>query len=344
VTRILGEGASAGVHLVMTGDRSLLAGRISALCEEKLVFKLAEKDDYALAGLRPRDMPDDVPPGRAFRTGSGMEIQVALLASDASGQGQTAALRDIAASCASRDAAVAAAQRPFRVDVLPSRITFGAAWDMRPAHGTGPLWGLVGVGGDELTACGPDLASGVPAFIVAGPANSGRSTILESMARSFLAAGTPVVLAAPRPSPLRALDGLNGVLRVFTGDDIDEEEFAAVLATAGNRCAVVVDDAEMLRNCDAGGELSKIIALGADSGRALVFGGDADGVCMGFSGWQVDAKRARRGCLTAPQTLPEGDLAGVRLTHSMLGQQSRPGRCLLNVGDGKLVTVTVPVD
>ena len=73
-----------------------------------------------------------------------------------------------------------------------------------------------------------------------------------------------------------------------------------------------------------------------------MFGGDADSVCVGFSGWQVDAKRARRGCLTAPQTLPEGDLVGVRLTHSMLGQQARPGRCLLNVGDGKLITVTVP--
>jgi DNA segregation ATPase FtsK/SpoIIIE, S-DNA-T family len=342
VTRILGEGASAGVHLVMTGDRSLLAGRISALCEEKLVFKLAEKDDYALAGLRPRDMPDDLPPGRAFRTGTGIEVQVALLAPDTSGQGQAAALRDIATSCAARDAAVAAARRPFRVDVLPSRITFGEAWEMRPPRGTGPLWGLVGVGGDELTAYGADLASGVPAFIVAGPSRSGRSTILETMARSFLAAGTPVVLAAPRPSPLRALGGLDGVLRVFTGDDIDEEEFAAVLATAGDRCAVVIDDAEMLRNCDAGGELSKIIALGADYGRALAFGGDADNICLGFSGWQVDAKRARRGCLTAPRSLPEGDLVGVRLTHSLIGQQARAGRCLLNVGDGKLITVTVP--
>jgi S-DNA-T family DNA segregation ATPase FtsK/SpoIIIE len=344
VTRILGEGASAGVHLVMTGDRSLLAGRISALCEEKLVFKLAEKDDYALAGLRPRDMPDDVPPGRAFRTGSGVEVQVALLAADTSGQGQAAALREIAGACASRDIAVAAAQRPFRVDVLPSRISLGEAWNMRPSPGTGPLWGLVGVGGDELTACGPDLASGVPAFVVAGPAKSGRSTILQAMARSFLAAGTPVVLAAPRPSPLRSLDGRDGVLRVFTGDDIDEEEFASVLASAGSRCAVVIDDAEILRNCDAGGELSRIISFGADSGRALVLGGDADGVCMGFSGWQVDAKRARRGVLTGPQTLPEGDLVGVRLTHSMLGGQARPGRCLLNVGDGKLITVTVPVD
>src|SRR5579875_3752066 len=344
VSRILGEGASVGIHLVMTGDRSLLAGRISALCEEKLVFKLAEKDDYALAGLRPRDMPDEIPPGRAFRTGSGIEVQVALLAPDASGQGQAAAIRGIASSCAVRDASVAPSQRPFRVDVLPSRITFDAAWEMRPAGGTSPLWGLVGVGGDELTARGPDLAYGVPAFIVAGPPKSGRSTILASMARSFLAAGTPVVLATPRPSPLRALGGRDGVLRVFDTDDLDEGEFTATLAAAGSRCAVLIDDAELLKNCDASGELSKIISLGADSGRALVFAGDPDSVCVGFAGWQVEAKRARRGCLTAPQTLPEGDLVGVRLTHGIIGQPPRPGRCLLNAGDGELITVAVPAE
>jgi DNA segregation ATPase FtsK/SpoIIIE, S-DNA-T family len=184
----------------------------------------------------------------------------------------------------------------------------------------------------------------VPAFIVAGPTKSGRSTILASMARSFLAAGTQVVLATPRPSPLRALGGLDGVLRVFEGDDLDEEQFAAALAAAGGRCAVLIDDAELLKNCDASGELSKIISFGSDSGRALVFAGDADSVCVGFAGWQVEAKRARRGCLTAPQTLPEGELAGVRLTHSTIGQPARPGRCLLNVGDGNLVTVTVPAD
>ncbi|MGD0607640.1 MAG: hypothetical protein ABSA53_29150 [Streptosporangiaceae bacterium] len=37
------------------------------MCEDKLAFKLAEKDDYALIGLRPRDLPDDLPPGRAYQ-------------------------------------------------------------------------------------------------------------------------------------------------------------------------------------------------------------------------------------------------------------------------------------
>src|ERR1700722_5415797 len=54
------------------------------------------------------------------------------------------------------------------------------------------------------------------------------------------------------------------------------------------------------------------IALGGDAGRALVLGGDAESIGLGFSNWQVEAKRARRGCLTAPSTIPEGDLIGVR--------------------------------
>ncbi len=339
---MLSEGASAGLHLVMTGDRSLLVGRISALCEEKLVFKLAEKEDYRLAGINPRDLPDDVPPGRAFRTGSGTELQVALLASDASGHGQAAALQTIAAHCRTRDEAVQAAQRPFRVDVLPPHVSFTDAWQLRPAS-AGPLWGMVGVGGDTLAAVGPDLASGVPCFIVAGPAQSGRSTILLSMARSFLAAGTPVVLAAPRPSPLRALAGASGVAALFDQPELGETELNEALAGFSRPGVVLIDDAELLRDCGAAGELSRLIARGSDTGRALVLAGDAERIGLGFSGWQVDAKRARRGCLTAPATIPEGDLIGVRLPRDLLGQPPRPGRCLLNTGNGNLLTVSVPL-
>jgi DNA segregation ATPase FtsK/SpoIIIE, S-DNA-T family len=349
ITRVLGEGASVGVHLVMTGDRSLLAGRISSLCEEKLVFRLAEREDYALAGLRPRDMPDEIPPGRAFRAGSGVEVQVALLGPDASGPGQGAALRSIAADCALRDGPVAAASRPFRVDAAPTRVTFEQAWALRPT-GPGPvaasaLWGLVGVGGDSLAPLGPDLSAGVPAFVVAGPGGSGRSTILVSMARSFLAAGTRVVLIAPRPSPLRSLASDDGVLAAFTAAELDSDSLTAALTSLDRPGVVLIDDAELLRDCDASGELSRLVAASSsDSRLALVFAGDPEaGLCTGFGGWQVDAKRARQGALTAPISLSEGDLIGARLSRSMVGQPVRPGRCLLNAGDGRLVTVTVPL-
>jgi S-DNA-T family DNA segregation ATPase FtsK/SpoIIIE len=344
ITRILGEGASAGMHLVMTGDRSLLAGRISALCEEKLVFRLAEREDYALAGLRPRDLPDDPPPGRAFRAGDGTEVQVALLGTDRTGQGQAAALRAVAGSCARRDRAVPAAARPFRVDAAPAHITVDQAWELRPAAAS-PLWGLVGVGGDTLAALGPDLAAGVPAFVVAGPGGSGRSTILTTMARSFLAAGTRVVLVTPRPSPLRSLAGTEGVAAAFTGACLGQDELGAVLAAVEGPVAVLVDDAELLRDCAAAGELSGIVNSGAGPAfrRVLVLAGDPEaGLCAGFGGWQVDARRARRGALTAPAAVSDGELIGVRLTRGAVGRPPRPGRCLLNAGDGRLVTVTVP--
>ena len=345
VTRILGEGASVGVHLVMTGDRTLISGRISSMTDDKLALRLPDRDDYNLVGLRPRDMPDHMPPGRAFRSGSGVETQVALLSADASGQGQADALRAIGQAAAARDADVPVPARPFRVDVLPARISFAQAWAARDtAARPAPLWGLVGVGGDELTAYGPDLSESIPAFIVAGPVKSGRSTVLISMARSFLAAGTQVILATPRPSPLRALRGADGVVRTFEGAGLPAEELAAALAEFSGPGVVLIDDAEVLRDCGAAEELMEIIDLGGERQQALVIGGNSEDLCTGFGGWQVDAKRARRGCLLSPQQITDGDLIGVRLRRSQVGESVRPGRALLNLGDGELITVAVPAD
>jgi len=342
ITRILSEGASAGIHMVMTGDRSLLAGRIAALCEDKLVFKLAERDDYALAGLRPRDLPADIPPGRAFQAGTGTETQVALLAPDPSGHAQAAALRQVAGWAEALDADVQRPRRAFRVDVLPARITFVEAWRLRPSGIRSPLWGLVGVGGDKLTALGPDLSEGMPAFIVAGPARSGRSAVLAAMTRSFLAGGAQVIMVTPRPSPLRSLGTSPGVICSFEQSDLGQDELGAALAALTGPGVVVIDDADLLADCEAGGELSKIITRGGGRPLALVLAGDPDSLASGFGGWIADARRARRGCLTAPQALPEGDLVGTRLTHAHLGRPPRPGRALLNTGDGTLVTIAVP--
>ena len=342
ITRILAEGASAGIHLIMTGDRSLLAGRIAAMCEDKLVFRLAERDDYALAGLRPRDLPADLPPGRAFRAGTGTETQVALLVPDPAGQAQATGLRQVADWATARDAAIPPARRPFRVDLLPARIGFAEAWRLRPP-GTGPLWALAGVGGDELTALGPDLGEGIPAFIVAGPARSGRSSVLLSMTRALLSGRAQAILVTPRPSPLRSLAGEPGVARSFEQSDLGIDELRAAMAAFTGPGAVVIDDADLLADCEASTELSKIITRATGRPLALVLAGDPDTLASGFGGWQADARRARRGCLTAPQTLPEGDLVGVRLPHDRVGRPPRPGRALLHTGDGTLTTIAIPV-
>lgn len=347
LTTMMREAASAGIHLVLTGDRTLLVGRIATLTEDKYGLRLADRSDFTTLGIPARKVPEEIPAGRGYRNESGTETQFALLAKDTTGQSQAAALAAIGKAATARDAEVPRAQRPFRVDSLPSQVSFTDAWEMRdPDASRSRLWALAGIGGDEITGFGPDLADGVPAFVIAGPAKSGRSTVLMNFAQSFLAQGVRLVVAAPRQSPLRQLDGLEGVVKVFTGEDIDEDDFEEIIDSASpsldEPVVVLVDDGEILEDLDAESHMKRIVSRGAERGLALVIAGDEEDVCSGFSGWQVDAKKARRGILLSPQESSSGDLIGVRLSRSMVGGQVVPGKGMLHLGDGELRTVMVP--
>ncbi|KAB8161482.1 cell division protein FtsK [Streptomyces sp. 3MP-14] len=339
------EGASVGIHVIIAGDRSVLSGRISTLTEERYAMRLSDRSDYSNIGMPARKVPEEVADGRMFRNQALTEIQIAVLAEELSGQAQAAALGAIGDWATERDAAVPRSRRPFRVDVLPSRLTFADAWEMRdPDASNSRLWGLIGVGGDELMGYGPDLAQGTPAFIVAGPPKSGRSTVLTMLAKSYLAQGVRVVVAAPRPSPLRDLAGQDGVIQVFTGDDLYEKDLREAVSTSSveNPIVVLVDDGEDLRRCDAADELKALVTQGSQLGRYLVLGGDEGEICGGFSGWQVDAKKARRGALLSPTTHRSGDLIGAKLPRSAAAEQPTPGRAILHLGDGTAFSVTTP--
>ena len=342
IQQMLAEGASAGIHLIITGDHKLLGGRISAATEDKIGFRLTDKAEFASIGVSGRKVPDDMPPGRALRNETGVETQVALLAPDASGPGQAAALAAIGEQAAARDAGLAR-PRPFRVDVLPGRITFADAWQLRdPAMAGRPLFGLAGVGGDELTGVGPDLATGVAAFTIAGPMRSGRSTALVSMARSFLAAGTQAVLVTPRPSPLRDLTGQPGVVASFESAAIPAADLSTAVDTFTGPGVVLIDDAEITKECEAGEQLAEIVAFGADRQRAVVCAGSSDALFTGFATWLLEARKARRGLLLSPQDFTDGDLVGVLLPRDLTGGPIQPGRGFLHLGGGKAITVQVP--
>lgn len=341
VMAVLREGASVGVHAVITGDRSLMSGRMSSLTDNKLALKLADKGDYGLVGLNPRQLPDSVNPGRGFVASTGLEVQIALLDEDDSGQAQAAAISELAKTAQARDADVARQQRPFRVDVLPAAVTFEVAWDLLPAEPTGPF-ALAGVGGDELESLGTSFAGG-RCFVVAGPARSGKSTSLTGMARSLTMTGCEVVIIAPRPSPLHQLEGQPGILRCFREAGVSAEALSSELdAAAGRPLAIVIDDAELLKDAPTADLMKEIVKGGHGDRVFVVFGGNAESICTGLSGWQVEAKKSRQGLLLSPQGISDGDLIGVRLPRSVIGQPVQPGKGLLHLGDSGLVSVVVP--
>ncbi|MEU9103476.1 AAA family ATPase [Streptomyces xanthophaeus] len=233
------------------------------------------------------------------------------------------------------------AQRCF--EDLPDRISFDEAWSMRDPT-TASLWALAGITGEERRAYGPDLAAGTaPAFIVAGPPGSGRSTALVNISRSLLAANARVVLVAPKASPLREVAGQSGVVDCFVHDDLGTAELEAALSSASPEepVVVVMDDAEVLDKCDAGRLLKSVVHQGFEEGTALVVGCREDKLPFGF-GWLEETKKARRGLLLSPQERSTGDAIGIRIGDSTTGWTIAPGRGWLHLGDGKLLPVAVP--
>ena len=343
VQALLRDGASAGVHLVISGDRTLLTSRMAVLAEDKLVLRLTDRLDYSLADLNYKTIPPELPAGRGFRAGSGIEVQVALLGADPSGRGQNEAISRLGGTLTVREASATPAMRPFRVDDLPSSFSLESAFALadRDEHHP-PMWAMIGVGGDELVAHGIDFERDSATFVVAGPARSGRSTLLAVMARSLLRGGSELVLVCPRSSPLRELADAPGVRAMVTSADLTEEDIRPHLEPDGTPVVLIIDDGEMVMDSPAKLWLRTYIRSAGDNRRALILGGNSAEICAGFAGWQVDVKKNRRGALLSPQNTVDGDLLGVRVARSMVSARVSPGRALAHLGTGDLLTLQIP--
>ncbi|MFD9811994.1 FtsK/SpoIIIE domain-containing protein [Streptomyces sp. NPDC059080] len=334
------EGGSAGVHLVIAGDRMLLSGRMASLCEDKLILRLSDRTDASLAGLNPRKIPENLPPGRGYRAINAIETQVALVAADPAGPAQVAAVHALADRLIEREAAVPKSARPNRIAVMPTELSFEQAWEMvgTPER----MWALVGVAGDDLEPVGADLRGDQPTFLVAGPSRSGRSTALGVMTESLLRGGTEVVIGAPMNSPLRAFAGRAGVRGVLTDEQPTEQQFAELLDPGDGPVVLVVDDAEMWRDLICRDWLKTFVRKASGSNRGVIIGGDVATVGVGFSGWQSEIKKNRRGVLLSPPNLGDGDLVGVRLSRAQVAAKVVPGAGLLHLGSGTLMTTQIP--
>ena len=202
----------------------------------------------------------------------------------------------------------------------PTGTPFSNNWTF--VVGASPPWAMVGAGGDELSPQGLDVAEEGPGIVVAGPPRSGRSTTLITMARSLIAQQTPVLLIAPRRSPLRSLEGTPGVLAVL-GAELDVEYLRATLNPL-DRYVVLVDDAEMLYNAPNSEILERIIVSGRDADHGLILAGNTADLGSCYSGFIAAARKSRCGVLVAVDTADDGDLFGVRLAAQCRAGAARP--------------------
>jgi DNA segregation ATPase FtsK/SpoIIIE, S-DNA-T family len=290
-------------------------GQMGTIFEQRLVLRLNDPGDASFAGIPERSMPASQPPGRIMIEGQPdpLEVQIALLDPEPSGPAQIAALRALGEAARVRFGEPAGGPlRPLRVDALPARITAAQTLALDPSFTPpSPLWALVGAGGDELSPMGLDLLDEGPGLTIAGPARSGKSSTLLTMATSLLSRSTPVLVVTPRRSPLRVLEGRDGVIGVL-GSDAKPEDLTSAVAGC-SRYVVIVDDAELLFNGPLSDPLAKILASGRDDEHGLIIAGATGDLGRAYSGFIKETLKSRCGVLVSIEGPNDGDLFGVRL-------------------------------
>lgn len=295
------DGPPLGVQLVISGGKAIGAPRLTTTLSHLLVFRFEQREDLADLGVPVKEIPDDLPPGRAFRPGGSEAVQIAVLGTDAGTEAQTAALRALAAGLPRP-----ARHRPIRVEELPRQIGLAEARELPAAAGAAASSFIVGVGGDELRTSRVDLGTARNLFVVSGPAGSGRTETLAVLASQALADGWRVAVHNVQAHDLDRFPG-------------------CVVATADpgglGDALLLVDDADRLDTFD---EL--VVAAAERTPPRVVVAGDDRGL-TGLSGWKQLLRGGVDGLALSPDAYG-GEALGIQISREQ-AFQGPPGRAYL---------------
>jgi S-DNA-T family DNA segregation ATPase FtsK/SpoIIIE len=338
LARIVAEGRSVGLHLIVTADRrNAISSNLSGVMPGRIVLRMADPDEYAAMGM-PMALADaDLPPGRGFIEGE-MELQVGYVGPEATGPGQRLGLEALAASLP-RDAAAMVPQ----VHPLPERV---ARAELTAVATPGALRPVIGLSGRTYAPSFVDFDD-VPTFIVFGPDRSGRSSALATLVAGAWAScpGLESYLLAPRRSPLLQLTGWT---RAGSGADECDElavDLGDLIRERGQAAAggflVVVDDADELLEGSGSLALETVAKRGRDAGLRLLVAVQTHTAHRTFGGWLTEARKAKHGIILAPDIDVDGDLLGTRLPRKT-GRSFPAGRgYLVRRGAVELVQVAL---
>jgi S-DNA-T family DNA segregation ATPase FtsK/SpoIIIE len=316
--RVYADGPTVGIHMVAAADRpASIPGAWASLTQQKLLFRLADRQDYGYFSVPRASVPSFVP-GRAVVAATAQVIQVAWPGHDLAAAAGKAAARW----------AGAAATAP-RVEPLPARAALRSLGARARTSGE-PWWVPVGLGDTALEPVGLTLYEREHALI-AGPPRSGRSLALCTVAEALRKADNPPVLVgyAPRRSPLR---DISYVRAVADYNGLTEAVDAAAGSTVGNASgrgvAILIDDADTVE--DKAGVIAKLLAS-AHPGLHVIAAGRADAMRRGYNHWTQKIRDSRCGILLVPDHDLDGPLLGVGFPR--FGRMApAPGRGYLAVG------------
>ena len=329
LANLAADGRPLGIHLVLTADRpASLPSRFSSRVQRRLVLRLADDNDYFMAGAEAGALTLDSPPGRGLLDRA--EFQVAVFGGATGTTAQARAISQLAAAMRRQQVSDAP-----RVEQLPAIVRLSelpATADGRPA---------IGVADDSL---GPAGFRPEGVFLISGPPASGRTTAAATVmiALDRAAPGVVPVLFGGKLSPLASL----GIWQQIATDPAEVAEAAAKIeqAVAGNgdqRYAVVIEAVTEFLSTPADAPLAAMIKTLTRFGHVVI--AEAETSALG-GGWPLlnAVKSGRTGLALQPE---QGDGAIVYKTDFPRGRRGDypPGRGLLVEGGRvRLLQVAIP--
>lgn len=337
--RIMRDGARSGVHVAVSGGRSLLTGPAAALLTDRLVLPFPDRNDAALAGLPVAALPLVPTPGRGLWLSAGngpVDVQVALPPEEPPGGPDPAdagphRLRPRDRSARPHLASVSrpAGNRPRRVPALPVRIgTTELSRQPRPAPVPGAVSVPIGVRAPSRDDAGEPAVAALllmPGAVVpiVGPPRSGCSSALATIGRGVLDAGHGVLAIAAPPSPLARIAGPSPPDAVTVIDPFRPAVARHLADALSQRPAdvVIADDAALLPP-PLTEPLTELLTAAARDGPVVV-GARAEEVLRSFHGVLAMARGARSGLLLGEVASGDGEVFGLRLGPAPRGPAGR---------------------
>ncbi|MBD7996267.1 FHA domain-containing protein [Arthrobacter sp. Sa2CUA1] len=295
--RAYADGPALGLSFAVSTTRAkAIPSAMNEVTLQRWLFRLADTYDYSSLGVRGKQIPAALP-GRCVDPRTSLQMHVATPAI-----GMPAAVERV------REAWAHAPAKPAAIRRLPSDVTL-AELGVEPRLEGEPWLIPVGVHEADLSPAFLEVYEGEHALI-AGPARSGKSTLLLA-----LAAGLRGVATARGPAQVWGICGRRsplgdaGLDRVAT----DTDEIPGLLASLRLERGTVfllIDDAERFEDTDQ--SIAGIVASG-HPGLCVIAAGRAADLRGLYSHWTKTVRKSRLGVLLQPDIDYDGELLGTML-------------------------------
>ncbi|TCL86414.1 S-DNA-T family DNA segregation ATPase FtsK/SpoIIIE [Curtobacterium sp. PhB142] len=293
--RVYAEGPALGISFAVSTTRAkAVPSAMDEVTTQKWMFRLADPYDYASIGVRPKDVPPPVP-GRFIDSTRRLQSHVAT--PDVPLAQAVARIAEIRSDGTKKASAVGRLPDAVLVDELGAGAVFA-----------GEPWRIpIGIAEDDLQPASVEVYDGEH-VLVAGPARSGKSSVLlavAELARTAEGVRPAVWAICDRRSPLAS----GSFDRIAVGPD-EVPALLAGLRLERGPVLLLIDDAERFEDGD---QAIATLLTTERPGLCVVAAGRSADLRSLYSHWTRAVRKSRCGVLLQPDVDYDGELLGVTL-------------------------------